>query len=142
MASMKATATLKDDENMLAQAAYDAIESFFSIFSTPREKIDQGAELLKKICDDAVALCLMMRTAKDEYRVDMLSRAVGKPVSKFDKVADDDFYYPVVLEDEVPNTIAYFVSGALIKIPYENTQDRKILEKAQAAIYNVPHKKV
>lgn len=143
MASMKATAAFRNDEYSLARAAYHAVVSFFEVFEPRGEGTEGGhMKLLEKICEDAEDLSLIMRTAKDEYRVDMLACALDRPIAEYCHLSEDEAYYPSVSEVEQPDTIAYFISGALVKLPYGNAEDVKVLEKAQAVVYSRPSKKV
>lgn len=138
---MKATAAFGNDPTILARTAYDAIDSFFQPFEISSAKAAQGAELLEKICKDAVDLSMMMRTAKDEYSVGMIGDAIGKPASEFEELAEEEALHPVVSKSEQLDTIAYFITGALVKFPYGNPKDMKVLEKAQAVVYGRPKDK-
>lgn len=133
---------MRSDGHSLACAAYNAIETFFAIFEQRNDKKAEGSQLLEKICTDAVALSLMMRTVKDDYYVDMLARAVGDPITAWDSTAEDEFNQPAILKGEKPDTIAYFITGALAKVPYDNPEDVKVLEKAQAVVFTGNDKKV
>lgn len=139
---MKATEPLRSDENCLARAAYDAVNDFFKVFEPLNEKAAaEGSKLLMKICKDAVALSLLMRTAKDEYRVEMLGSLLGNPVIECEKYAEDHASHPVFLEEDKPGTIAYFMIGALVKWSKGKGQSFVVLEKAQAVTYIQPGKK-
>lgn len=135
MASLKATSAFGNNWDSLACSAYNAVDSFFSIFETPDAQATQGAKLLEKICKDAAALSMMMRTANDEYCIDMMSSVLGTPASEWLEFAEEEVSYPVVSETQQSDTIAYFMTGALVKLPYGNAKDAKVLEKAQAAVY-------
>ncbi|CAN8104681.1 unnamed protein product [Discula destructiva] len=135
LTTMKVMATISDDGNDLACAAYHAIQSFFAVFERRAGKEAESVQALEKICKDAVALSLMMRTAKDEYRVDPLASAVGKPVADYMKLAEDEDVQPAISKAQKPDIIAYFITGALVKLPYDNPGDVKVLEKAQAVVY-------
>lgn len=139
---MNATAPFRSDGKSLADAAYVAIDEFFQIFQPLEAKAHHdGKELLKKICKDAVALSLLMRTAKDEYRIEVLSGSVDKPYADYEGRAEEEAYHPASSESQKTDTIAYIMTGALVKRPYDNVTDIKVLEKAQAIVYTRPEKK-
>lgn len=142
MASMKATEAFRDNGYSVARAAYRAVDNFFKVFE-PRSEGTEGdhTQLLEKICMDAEHLSLIMRTAKDEYRVEMLACALDRPIAEYCHFSEDEAYYPSVSEVEQPDTIAYFICGVLVKLPYGNVEDVKVLEKAKAVIYSQPEKK-
>lgn len=140
MASMKATAAFKDDATILARTAFNTVVSFFQIFETTDAKATQGKKLLKNICKDAVALSMMMRNAKDEYCVDMLGHAMNKPASEWGELVEEEDSHPAA-NTEQPDTIAYFMTGALVKLPYGNAENIKVLEKAQAVVFSRPGNK-
>lgn len=89
--------------------------------------------MLEKICNDAVDLRLMMRSAKDEYHVDSVSGALEQPISKYEALVEEEASQPASSHD--PETVAYLITGALIKFPNGDIEDRRVLEKAQAVVY-------
>lgn len=139
LATMKATAYFRDEESSLVSAAYNEIDRFFGVLQRRSDKAVEGTQLLGKICKDAVDLSLMMRSAKDEYRVNVLPGAIGQPIEEWE-LAEDEVDYPALKESERPGTIAYIMTGALVKVPYRNAENLKVLEKAEAAVYSRPNK--
>lgn len=136
LATMKATSVLRGDGDVLARAAREAIESFFEIYEPKSAtEINEQAQLLQKLCKDAVDLNMMMRSAKDEYLVKVPHESVGKPISDCENIAEEESSHPGRYYNGKPGTIAYFITGALIKKPYDNPADVKVLEMAQAAVY-------
>lgn len=89
--------------------------------------------MLERICHDAVDLSLMMRSAKDEYLVESAYSVMGKPISECDKFAEEEASQPA--RSQHPESVAYYIHGALTKLPNGNINDKKILEKAQVVVY-------
>lgn len=79
-------------------------------------------------------LSLMIRQLKDDFKVDNLDRAMGKPMSQWDTVAEDVVSVPA-RRDVQSGTIAYVMTGALVKSPKENLENVLVLEKAEVAVY-------
>lgn len=76
----------------------------------------------------------MIRQLKDDFAVDNLANAVNEHFSQWDWVAEDFVSVPAC-EDARPGTIAYVVTGALIKRPKENPEKVLVLQKAQVAVF-------
>jgi hypothetical protein len=90
--------------------------------------------MLKVICDNAAELSLMIRQLQDEFSVDEMDGAVGKPISKWSELAEDIASVPAPTGAH-SGTIAYVVTGALIKNPKEHLEQFIVLEKAEVAVY-------
>lgn len=76
----------------------------------------------------------MIRQMKDNFIVDDLEGAVGKPLSEWEEFAEE-VESVVVDRRHEPGTIAYVIAGALIKNPKENPEKVLVLEKAEVAVY-------
>lgn len=136
MATMKATADFDQDKYHKARTVERDIWSFFNIFDFKSESTaDEGKRMLEKICNDAVDLNMMMRNAKDEYFVRMMSGTSGRSISLCDdqEFAEEEASQPI--RSQHPGSVAYYIHGALAKHPNGNLGDVKVLEKAQAVVY-------
>lgn len=119
----------------LSSATQDEIWEFFRPFQTKTTDAgEKGRKKLKATCDSAVELGLMLRRMKDNFIVDDLSGALGKPLSEWDELAEEVESVAVDRLHE-PGTIAYVIAGALVKIPKENLEKVLVLEKAEVAVY-------
>lgn len=135
VATFKATERFRDNGRCLSSSVQDCIWSFLSPLQTRDEASEQsGRTKVKAACDNAVELSLMIRQLKDDFKVDDLAGAVGKPISQWDGIAEDVLSVPARLGGQ-PGTIAYVITGALIKSPRENPEKDLPLEKAQVAVY-------
>lgn len=134
--TMKATEPFRDNQHSLSCATQLIIWDFLSILETNSpEAEEKGKQMLAQICNDAVDLSLMMRKAKDQYFVDMMPMAEGTFISDHENSIDEEAHEVPGSKENVPQSIAYIIAGALVKCPKENLQEIKVLEKAQAVVY-------
>lgn len=124
----------------VAEDAYYIIEFLWEannkpLHELPKPDIVAYLQPFPLALGNAYALSLIMRTVKDDYQVNMLARAVGEPIAAWDAAAEDEFNQPGTSKGEKPDTIAYFITGVLAKVPYDNPKDVKVLEKAQAVVF-------
>ncbi|KAJ4387859.1 hypothetical protein N0V93_008462 [Gnomoniopsis smithogilvyi] len=134
IATMNATTGLRQGKYRRARIVQRSLWQFFQMFETRTDKsATEGARLLEKICNDAADLNLMMRNAKDEYLIAALPHIVGQPISEHEDVVEEEASQPA--RSQHPETVAYLITGALMKRPYGNLEDIKVLEKAQAVVY-------
>lgn len=135
VATFKATERVRDNGRRLSSAVQDYIWDLFSLLEMKDQTAEQsGRTKLKAVCDNAVELSLMIRQLKDDFKVDSLAGAVGKPISQWDRMAEDVLSVPARFGGE-RGTIAYVITGALIKSPKEDLEKDLPLEKAQVAVY-------
>lgn len=76
----------------------------------------------------------MIRQMKDNFIVDDLEGAAGKPLSQWEELAEEVESVRVDQRYQ-PGTIAYVIVGALVKNPPENPDKILVLEKAEVAVY-------
>lgn len=76
----------------------------------------------------------MIRQLKDEFWVDCIPSVVGKHISSCGAEAEETESL-VADDDQQPGTIAYVITGALMKSPKEDLARILVLEKAQVAVY-------
>ncbi|ROV88753.1 hypothetical protein VMCG_10061 [Cytospora schulzeri] len=136
LATMKVTGDFRDDQHSLARAAYRHIWDFLSILETNSPDAEQkGKQMLEQICNDAVDLAMLMRRAKDGIYVDNMGTAIGRPISEWETFVEEEASEASDSSYDKPQTIAYVLTGALVKHPKENPREKKVLEKAQVAVY-------
>lgn len=132
---MKAMVHFRDDKYSLASAAFSAIWDLFDVLETRSDiSAAEGRQKLGKICIDAVDLSLMMRNSKDEYVIDTVSHVLNRPIAEHEDIVEEAASQPAYLNH--PETVAFTVTGALMKFPSGNTRDRRVLEKAEAVVYH------
>ncbi|KAL1866882.1 hypothetical protein Daus18300_006585 [Diaporthe australafricana] len=141
-AGFKVTESFRDNDRQLSLSVRDGIWGFLSPVQTSSQAAEQqGRESLKAICDSAVELSLMIRQLKDGIWVDSISGAVGQPFSEWKGMAEE-MSSVIADKGQKPGSIAYIITGALVKNPKEDLGSRLVLEKAQVAVYegeNLPH---
>lgn len=76
----------------------------------------------------------MIRQLKDDFKVNNLASAVGKPISQWEEIAEDVLSIPAWKDNQL-GTIAYVIDGALIKSPKENLEKDLVLKKALVAVF-------
>lgn len=76
----------------------------------------------------------MMRQLKDDFWIDDMSFVLGKQISRCGKGVEG-FESLTADNDHQPGTIAYVITGALVKRAKENMGNTLVLEKAQVAVY-------
>lgn len=136
IATMKVTERFRDDKRSLSRIIQNDIWNSLSIFETNGPDAEnRGIQMLEQICNDAVDLSMLMRKAKDHLYIDDMSGFVGKPMSECESVVDEEASEAVGSTGHKTNTIAYVLTGALMKNPRDNPQETKVLEKAQVAVY-------
>ncbi|KAH8777340.1 hypothetical protein F5883DRAFT_613741 [Diaporthe sp. PMI_573] len=134
-ATFKATESFRDNGQQLSSNTQKAIWAFLSPLHLKSAVAEQnGKKMLKVICDNATELSLMIRQLQDEFSVDEMDGAVGKPISKWSELAEDIASVPAPTGAH-SGTIAYVVTGALIKNPKEHFEQFIVLEKAEVAVY-------
>ncbi|KAJ4422618.1 hypothetical protein N0V82_002737 [Gnomoniopsis sp. IMI 355080] len=141
IATMKATAHLRKDKYRLSRAAQREVWSCFQILHPRNDKsAEEGKQLLAKICNDAVDLSLMMRSAKDEYIIDFMDDTIGQSISQYDDLVEEEASQPALAQHPA-ETVATIIAGVLAKRPNGNLNGLLVLEKAQAVVYSEPKKK-
>lgn len=132
---MNATASFRDAGKSLSLIAQDRIWGFFQVLELRDPKAEQrGKERLQKLCDQAVELGLMMRSARDEISFNVL-RVNGEPLSKYEHLVDEGAATPADSLDQY-GCITYVYNGALVKFSKEKPNEMQVLEKAEAVVYN------
>lgn len=136
IATMKVTEHLRDDQRSVAGNVQHQIWDFLSMFDTNGPEAEKkGYQMLEQICNDAVDLGMLMRKAKDDLYVDIMDSASGRPISEWETFVDEEASEAAESGEVQSQTIAYIITGALVKHPKENPQEKKVLEKAQAVVY-------
>lgn len=134
-ASFKATKSFRGNGRRLSIDTQQLIWNFFG----PLQKLSPAAEgvgrqKLEALCDAAVDLSLNIRQLKDNFWVDDMSRATGKPIAEWEQFAEEMASVPAG-NGKQPGTIAYAITGALMKSPRENLEKLLVLEKAEVVVY-------
>lgn len=138
---MKATAPLRDAGQRLYRTAQDRIWDFFQVLELRDRKAEErGKERLQKICEQAVELGLMMRSARDEIYIDMVRLAQEQPLSQWESVVDEGTAAPADSTHQ-NGCIAYVYNGALVKFSKEKPGEMQVLEKGEAVVYSATRKK-
>jgi hypothetical protein len=136
IATMKVTEDLRGDQRSVSRNVQLCIWEFLSMFGTNGPDAEQrGYQMLEQICNDAVDLGMLMRKAKDDLYIDIMHDALGRPVSEWETFVDEEASEAAEFGEVQSQTIAYIITGALVKYPKENPQEKKVLEKAQAVVY-------
>ncbi|KAI3392446.1 hypothetical protein diail_5690 [Diaporthe ilicicola] len=134
-ASFEVTEAFRDNDHSLSLNTRDRIWNFLRPLQTLNPAAEEnGRQRLEAICNSAVDLSLMIRQLKDNVWVEGLSRSVGRPFSDWKKFAEDIASVDVG-KDQEPGTIAYVITGALLKSPKEDLEKKLVLEKAEVAVY-------
>lgn len=134
-AGFKATETFQDKHRRLSLSTRDKIWDFLRPIQTQNSAAEEnGKHRLEEICDCAVELSFIIRQLKDRVFVARMVNAVGKPFSEWDTFVED-MSSVAVDKDQEPGTIAYVISGALLKNPKEDLGKILVLEKAHVAVY-------
>jgi hypothetical protein len=129
-ATMKATESLRDNGSRLSATAQDKIWDFLSPLEAKNAAAEtNGRQKLKAICDNAVELSLMMRQLKDKFWVYSFQNQNRCP-----KSAEEADPVPIV-DGQQAGTIAYVVTGALIKRAKEGPKKNLVLEKGEVAVF-------
>lgn len=135
-ATFKVTETFRGTGSELSSTAQDEIWDFLSPLQLKDAAAEQkGQEKLKAVCDNAVELNLMMRQLKDDFWFDDVSLAVGTHTTSEWGMACEVVESLAADDDHPPETIAYVITGALMKRPKENMENILVLEKAEVAVY-------
>lgn len=134
-ASFKATESFRGNGRRLSLDTQQLIWNFFG----PLQKLNPEAEgvgrqKLEALCDAAADLSLNIRQLKDNFWVDDMSRAMGKPIAEWEQFAEEMASVPAG-NGKQPGTIAYAITGALMKSPRENLEKLLVLEKAEVVVY-------
>lgn len=110
------------------------------------QQVTDLLKTIRKACREAFELRMMMRRARDNYRVDM-PRTPREPsptdgpgaatsilLSRWGHMAE-----PLYVEGgkhlQATDVIAYTICGALIKAPEANANDTRVLEKAHVTLF-------
>lgn len=134
-ATFQATQNLRDDGRRLSSTAQDHVWCFLSPLQTKNAAAEQtGRKKLKTVCDDAVELSLMIRQLKDNFYVHDMLIAAGMFLSDCEYAAEE-VESVVAADGQQPGTIAYVITGALVKNPKEDLKRTLWLEKTQVAVY-------
>ncbi|KAK2596523.1 hypothetical protein N8I77_013410 [Diaporthe amygdali] len=132
---MKVTEAFRDNGHNLSCEMQDLIWEFLRPLQTKGAAAERnGRKRMEAVCDKAVQLSLMMRQSKDNFRVENMRGAVEEPLSKWEELAED--ILSVAADDShQPGSIAYVITGALLKSPKEDLERNLVLEKAEVAVY-------
>ncbi|KAK7697957.1 hypothetical protein SLS64_013044 [Diaporthe eres] len=134
-ASFKATENFRGNGGRLSRDTQTKIWKFLGAVQMMDPAAESaGSKKLKAICDAAIDLSLIIRQLSDNFWVDNMEAAVGEQVSEWDKFTEEMAAVPAG-DGKQPGTIAYVISGALIKNPKENLEKVLVLEKAEVAVY-------
>ena len=76
----------------------------------------------------------MIRQLKDDFWVYNLDNAVNKHISRCQKGAEEVESVAAV-EGHAVGTVAYAITGALVKCPKEDPKKALVLEKGEVAVF-------
>lgn len=133
---MKATTSIRGDGQNMSLRAQEKVWSFFQVLELRAPEAElRGKQRLQKICDEAVELSLMMRSARDRILLRFPnSKAHEEPISEWEHMIEEVSAAPAKLIHQ-SGRIACVYTGALVKYTKENPIEMQVLEKAEAVVY-------
>jgi hypothetical protein len=118
----------------LPEIAADAIYNFMLPILPNVKSIEAETDkLIKKLCDDAYALTILMRKCKDTYVVEL--PAQNTLMSEFEGAEPQDTERGGPTTSSESPMIAFCLFGALIKRPEHSPAERMVLEPAHVVQY-------